>query len=53
MAEITIKLILISLVTRYDMKLIEGGPERPAEFRRFMDLAPDTSTPITIRDEQA
>ncbi|KAI8946243.1 cytochrome P450 [Xylaria longipes] len=52
MAEITIKLILICLVTKYDMKLIEGGPERPAESRRFMDLTPDTSTPVMLRDVQ-
>ncbi|OTA96278.1 hypothetical protein M434DRAFT_19733 [Hypoxylon sp. CO27-5] len=46
MAEITIKLILICLVTKYDMKLPDGGQDRPAESRRFMDLTPDTSTPV-------
>lgn len=50
MAEVTIKLILIYLVTKYDMKLPEGGPERPVESRRFMDLTPDTSMPVLIRD---
>lgn len=50
MAEITIKLILICLVTKYDMKLPDGGLERPAESRRFMDLTPDTSTPVMVRD---
>lgn len=53
MAEVTIKLILICLVTRYDMKLPEGGPERPVESRRFMDLTPDTSMPVLIRDVQS
>lgn len=52
MAEVTIKLILIYLVTKYDMRLPEGGPERPAEARRFMDLTPDTSMPLLIRDVQ-
>lgn len=52
MAEITIKLILICLVTRYDMKLADGG-SRPAESRRFMDLTPDTSTPVMIKDVQS
>ncbi|KAL2277511.1 hypothetical protein FJTKL_15427 [Diaporthe vaccinii] len=50
MAEVTIKLILIYLVTKYDMKLQEGGPNRPVEARRFMDLTPDTSMPILIRE---
>lgn len=53
MAEVTIKLILVYLVTKYDMKLTEGGPERPVESRRFMDLTPDTSMPVLIRDVQA
>ena len=52
MAEVTIKLILICLITKYDMKLPEGGPERPAESRRFMDLTPDTSMPVLLRDVQ-
>ncbi|OTA55305.1 cytochrome P450 [Hypoxylon sp. EC38] len=52
MAEITIKLILICLVTKYDMKLPDGGLDRPAESRRFMDLTPDTSTPVMARDVQ-
>lgn len=52
MAEVTIKLILIYLVTNYDMKLTEEGPERPVESRRFMDLTPDTSMPVLIRDLQ-
>ncbi|KAJ0121941.1 hypothetical protein J7T55_002451 [Diaporthe amygdali] len=50
MAEVTIKLILISLVTKYDMKLPEGALERPVESRRFMDLTPDTSMPVLLRD---
>lgn len=50
MAEVTIKLILIFLITRYDMKLSEGGSIRPAESKRFMDLAPDTSMPVMLRD---
>ncbi|KAI1772403.1 cytochrome P450 [Hypoxylon cercidicola] len=50
MAEITIKLILICLVTKYDMKLPDGGSERPAESRQFMLVSPDTSTPVMIRD---
>ncbi|KAI1329406.1 cytochrome P450 [Xylariaceae sp. FL0255] len=50
MADVTIKLILISLVTKYDMKLCEGAQERPSESRRFMDLTPDTSMPVMIRD---
>ncbi|KAI1821828.1 cytochrome P450 [Xylaria intraflava] len=50
MAEVTIKLILIRLVTKYDMKLPEWGRERPAESRRFMDLTPDTSTQVMLRD---
>ncbi|KAI1365841.1 cytochrome P450 [Xylaria arbuscula] len=50
MAEVTIKLILICLITRYDMKLAEGGPERPTESKRFLDLAPDTSMPVMLRD---
>lgn len=53
MAEVTIKRILIYLVTKYDMKLPEGGPERPVESRRFMDLTPDTSMPVMIRDLRA
>lgn len=53
MAEVTIKLILISLVKRYDMKLPQGDRERPAESRRFMDLTPDTSVPVLLRDLQA
>lgn len=53
MAEVTIKLILIYLVTKYDMKLPEGGPQRPVESRRFMDLTPDTSMPVMIRDLRA
>ncbi|KAI0141717.1 cytochrome P450 [Xylariaceae sp. FL1272] len=50
MADITIKLILISLITRYDMKLVDDAKERPAESKRFLDLTPDTSTPVMIRD---
>ncbi|KAH9904511.1 cytochrome P450 [Xylariomycetidae sp. FL2044] len=55
MADVTIKLILISLVTRYDMRLGDDGSGgegggRPAESRRFMELTPDTSTPILVRD---
>ncbi|KAI0842522.1 cytochrome P450 [Hypoxylon sp. FL0890] len=50
MAEITIKLIFICLLTKYDMKLPDGGLERPAESRRFMDLTPDTSTPVMVKD---
>ncbi|KAK5634672.1 hypothetical protein RRF57_010385 [Xylaria bambusicola] len=50
MAEVTIKLILIRLTTKYDMKLSEGGPERLAESKRFMDLTPDTSMPVMLRD---
>lgn len=49
MAEVTIKLILICLVTKYDMKLDEGGPERPKAVKRFMDLTPDTSMPLMVR----
>lgn len=52
MADITIKLILICLVTKYDMKLSEGGKERPAETKRFLDLSVDTSMPIMVRDVQ-
>lgn len=52
MAEVTIKLMLICLLTRYDMKIPEGGPERPIQSRRFMDLTPDTSMPILVRDVQ-
>lgn len=52
MAEVTIKLILIYLVTKYDMKLSDDGSERPPESRRFMDLTPDTSMPALIRDVQ-
>jgi cytochrome P450 len=50
MAEVTIKLILIYLVTRYDMKLPDGGPDRAVESRRFMDLTSDTSMPVVMRD---
>lgn len=50
MAEVTIKLILVYLVTKYDMKLTERVPERPVESRRFMDLTPDTSMPVLLRD---
>ncbi|KAF7536902.1 hypothetical protein G7054_g4175 [Neopestalotiopsis clavispora] len=53
MADITIKLILICLITKYDMKLVESGNDRPGEARRFMDLTPDTSVPIMIRDLRA
>ncbi|KAI1114346.1 cytochrome P450 [Nemania sp. NC0429] len=52
MAEVTIKLMLICLIAKYDMKLSEEGPERPAEFKRFLDLAPDTSMAVTLRDVQ-
>ncbi|CAJ2507701.1 Uu.00g088870.m01.CDS01 [Anthostomella pinea] len=52
MADVTIKLILICLVTKYDMKLPEKEGERPSESRRFMDLTPDTSTPMMVRDVQ-
>lgn len=52
MADVTIKLILICLVTKYDMKLSDGAQGRPAESRRFMDLTPDTSVPVLIRDLQ-
>lgn len=48
MADVTIKLMLICLITRYDMKLVEGREERPAEARRFLDMAPDTSMPIMV-----
>lgn len=50
MADITIKLILISLITKYDMKLLEGGEKRPKEVKRFLDTTPDTSMPIMVRD---
>ncbi|KAI4862257.1 cytochrome P450 [Hypoxylon rubiginosum] len=50
MAGITIKLILVCLVTKYDMKFPDGGPGRLAETRRFMDLSPDTSTPVMVKD---
>jgi cytochrome P450 len=53
MADITIKLILICLITKYDMKLVESGNDRPGEARRFMELTPDTSVPIMIRDLRA
>ncbi|KAI0431654.1 cytochrome P450 [Xylaria sp. FL1042] len=52
MAEVTIKLMLICLITKYDMKLSVGGPERPAELKRFLDLAPDTSMAVMLRDVQ-
>lgn len=52
MADVTIKLILICLVTKYDMKLSDGAQGRPAESRRFMDLTPDTSVPVLVRDLQ-
>ncbi|KAI5919755.1 cytochrome P450 [Camillea tinctor] len=52
MADVTIKLILICLVTRYEMKLPEGGKERPTESRRFMDLTPDTSMEILVKSLQ-
>lgn len=50
MADVTIKLILIFLVTHCDMKLVEGAGDRPAESKRFMELSPDTSTPVMIKD---
>jgi cytochrome P450 len=52
MADMTIKLILICLVTRYDMKLPEGAEDRSAESRRFTDMTPDLSMPVMIRDLQ-
>jgi cytochrome P450 len=52
MAEITIKLILVSLITKYDMKLVESK-DKLAESRRFMDLTPNTSVPIMIKDLQS
>lgn len=53
MADFTIKLMLICLVNKYDMKLVDGSEERPAEARRFLDMAPDTSLPIMVRDVKA
>ncbi|KAI1149219.1 cytochrome P450 [Nemania diffusa] len=52
MADVTIKLMLICLITKYDMKLPDRGPEQPAWSRRFMDLTPDTSMPVMVRDVQ-
>lgn len=50
MADVTIKLILVSLITKYDMKIIEGGDDRPAQASRFLDSTPDTSVPVMVRD---
>ncbi|KAI0408374.1 cytochrome P450 [Xylaria palmicola] len=37
---------------RFMAELSEGGPERPAESKRFLDLAPDTSIAVMLRDMQ-
>jgi cytochrome P450 len=48
-AEVTIKLILVSLITKYDMKLPDGGPERPVETKRFTHWALDASIPVLVK----
>lgn len=53
MADFTIKLILICLIKRYDMKLVDGSKDRPAETRRFFSVEPDTSMPIMFKDLKA
>lgn len=49
LADITIKLILIYLLTNYDLKYPEGVVGRPADGRRNLMITPDMTTPILFK----
>lgn len=46
LADVTIKLILIYLLTNYDIKYPDGITARPADGRRNLMITPDMTTPI-------
>lgn len=49
LADITIKLILVYLLTNYDLKYPEGIVGRPADGRRNLMITPDMTTPILFK----
>lgn len=52
LADVTIKLILIYLVTNYEIKYPEGVTKRPADGRRNLMITPDMATPIMFKELQ-
>lgn len=49
LADVTIKLILIYLLTNYDIKYPDGVTARPADGRRNLMITPDMATPILFK----
>lgn len=49
LADVTIKLILIYLLTNYDIKYPDGITARPADGRRNLMITPDMATPILFK----
>lgn len=49
LADVTIKLILIYLLTNYDIKYPDGVTKRPADGRRGLMITPDMTTPILFK----
>lgn len=49
MADVTIKLILIYLLTNYNIKYPEGVTGRPADGRRNLMITPDMTIPILFK----
>lgn len=52
LADVTIKLILIYLVTKYEIKYPEGVTKRPADGRRNLMITPNMATPIMFKEIQ-
>lgn len=49
LADVTIKLILIYLLTNYEIKYPDGVTARPADGRRNLMITPDMATPILFK----
>ncbi|KAL1855260.1 hypothetical protein Daus18300_011166 [Diaporthe australafricana] len=49
LADVTIKLILIYLITNCDMKYPDGVAKRPEDGRRNLMITPDMATPILFK----
>ncbi|KAI3390271.1 hypothetical protein diail_10727, partial [Diaporthe ilicicola] len=49
LADVTIKLILIYLLTNYDIKYPDGITARPTDGRRNLMITPDMTTPILFK----
>lgn len=49
LADVTVKMILIYLLTNYDIKYPEGVTGRPADGRRGLMITPNMTTPILFK----